>query len=187
MVRLTRIYTGGGDSGDTHLGDMSRRRKTDARVAAYGDVDEANSAIGVARAQGLEPQVDAWLAQVQNDMFDVGADLSVPGTGSDRLRVTPAHVERLEAWIDEANDPLPPLESFVLPAGSPEGAALHVARSVTRRAERAVVVLADAEAVNEAALVYLNRLSDLLFVLARQVNQRGGGDVLWEPGADRST
>jgi cob(I)alamin adenosyltransferase len=186
MVKLTRIYTGGGDSGETHLGDMSRTRKTDPRVVAYGEVDEANSAIGLARAGGVSPAVDGWLARVQNDLFDVGADLSVPGTGGDRLRLRADQATRLEGWIDQVNEGLPDLTSFVLPAGSQAAAALHLARSVTRRAERAVVALADAEEVNDAVIVYLNRLSDLLFVLARQANQGAGGDVLWEPGADPS-
>ena len=188
MVRLTRIYTRGGDAGDTHLGDMSRVRKTSPRVVAYGDVDELNSALGLARAQGLPPPADGWLAEVQNDLFDLGADLAVPEGGEggrERLRVQAAQVARLERWCDAANAELAPLESFVLPAGGPGGAALHLARAVCRRAERATVALADAEPVNPQAIAYLNRLSDLLFILARVANREAGGDVMWEPGAGR--
>jgi cob(I)alamin adenosyltransferase len=182
VVRLTKIYTRGGDAGDTHLGDMSRTRKTSHRVVAYGDVDEANSAIGVARAHGVDPNADAWLSQIQNDLFDLGADLCVPGTGDDRLRVDPAQATRLEGWIDQANAVLPELASFVLPAGTPGSAALHHARTVVRRAERSVIALADEEPLNPAVIVYLNRLSDLLFVLARAENREMGGDVTWVPG-----
>jgi cob(I)alamin adenosyltransferase len=184
MVRLTRIYTRLGDEGDTHLGDMSRVRKTSARVAAYGDVDELNAVIGLARQQPLPPEYDGWLALVQNDLFDLGADLSVPQEegGEGRLRVTPEQVTRLEGWCDTVNDELEPLKSFVLPAGAPGAAALHVARTVCRRAERAAVALADAEPLNPPVLAYLNRLSDLLFILARAVNRAAGGDVLWVPG-----
>lgn len=184
MVRLTRIYTRLGDEGDTHLGDMSRARKTSPRVVAYGDVDELNAALGVARAHGLDARLDGWLAQVQNDLFDLGADLCVPpGAEGGRLRVRPAQVERLERWCDEVNAGLPDLTSFVLPAGAPAAAALHLARTVCRRAERSAVALADAEAVTPAALSYLNRLSDLLFILARAANRDAGeGDVLWVPG-----
>jgi cob(I)alamin adenosyltransferase len=184
MVRLTRIYTRLGDGGDTHLGDMSRVRKTSARVTAYGEVDELNAVIGLARRQPLPAECDAWLAQVQNDLFDLGADLSVPegeGAGG-RLRVTAGQVARLAAWCDRANETLEPLTSFVLPAGAPGAAALHLGRTVCRRAERAVVALADAEPVNPQALAYLNRLSDLLFILARTVNRDADGDVLWVPG-----
>jgi cob(I)alamin adenosyltransferase len=184
MVRLTRIYTRGGDAGDTHLGDMSRTRKTSARVAAYGDVDELNSVIGLARQHDLPAGYDGWLAAIQNDLFDLGADLSVPPAPGDggRLRMPAERVARLEAWCDEVNETLEPLRSFVLPAGAPGAAALHVARTVCRRAERSVVALSDAEAVNPQALAYLNRLSDLLFILARGVNRESGGDVLWVPG-----
>lgn len=188
MVRLTRIYTRLGDAGDTHLGDMSRTRKTSARVVAYGDVDELNAALGVARAHGVGDRVDGWLAQIQNDLFDLGADLCVPlGEGTrDRLRVAVSQVEQLERWCDEVNDTLPDLTSFVLPAGSPAAAALHLARTVCRRAERSSVALADTEAVTPAAMAYLNRLSDLLFILARAANRGAGGDVLWVPGGGRS-
>jgi cob(I)alamin adenosyltransferase len=187
VVRLTRIYTRLGDGGDTHLGDMSRARKTSPRVVAYGDVDELNSAIGLARAEGLPGRVDAWLGAVQNDLFDLGADLCVPvGAGEEpgaRLRVSAAQVERLEALCDEVNESLEPLTSFVLPAGTRAAAALHLARAVCRRAERSAVALADAEPVTPEALAYLNRLSDLLFILARAANRDGGeGDVLWAPG-----
>jgi cob(I)alamin adenosyltransferase len=187
VVRLTRIYTRLGDEGDTHLGDMSRARKTSPRVVAYGDVDELNAVIGVARAQGLPPEVDGWLATVQNELFDVGADLCVPpGEGErSRLRVTASQVERLEALCDEVNETLPDLTSFVLPAGSAASAALHHARTVCRRAERSAVALADAEPVTPEALAYLNRLSDLLFILARAANRDAGGDVLWVPGESR--
>lgn len=187
MVRLTRIYTRLGDAGDTHLGDMSRARKTSARVVAFGDVDELNAVIGVARSQGLAHTADGWLALVQNDLFDLGADLCVPpgeAEGS-RLRVHASQVERLERWCDEVNDQLPDLTSFILPAGGPAAAALHHARTVCRRAERSSVALADAEAVTPAALAYLNRLSDLLFILARAAAQEAGGDVLWVPGENR--
>ena len=189
MVRLTRIYTRLGDGGDTHLGDLSRVRKTDARVCAYGDVDETNSAIGVARTQGLTAELDGWLAIVQNDLFDLGADLSMPQppdpAGPARLQITAAQVTQLEAWCDIANDRLEPLTSFVLPAGTPAAAALHLARTICRRAERAVISLADREPVTPDAVRYLNRLSDLLFILARTCNADGGGDVLWRPGGER--
>jgi len=187
MVRLTRIYTRHGDDGDTHLGDLSRVRKTHARVCAYGDVDETNSAIGVARAHGLVPEYDRWLGVVQNDLFDVGADLSVPegpaDPGAVRLRMSAAQVAALEGWCDTANDINEPLTSFVLPGGTPTAAALHLARTVCRRAERSVVVLGDQDRVNPEVLRYLNRLSDLLFILARAANLDAGGDVLWRPGS----
>jgi cob(I)alamin adenosyltransferase len=186
MVRLTRIYTRRGDGGDTHLGDLSRVRKTHARVCAYGEVDETNSAIGVARATGLPAEFDGWLALVQNDLFDLGADLSMPALpdpdGPPRVVVTAAQVARLERWCDIANERLEPLTSFVLPAGSPGAAALHLARTICRRAERAVIALTDLEPVGPEAVRYLNRLSDLLFILARACNAEAGGDVLWRPG-----
>ncbi len=186
MVRLTRIYTRLGDGGDTHLGDLSRVRKTHARVCAYGDVDETNSAIGLARAQGLPAELDGWLAAVQNDLFDLGADLSMPEppdpAGPPRLQVTATQVTRLEQWCDIANDRLEPLTSFVLPSGTRAAAALHLARTVCRRAERAVISLADHEPVSPEAVRYLNRLSDLLFILARVANAGAAGDVLWRPG-----
>ena len=183
MVRLTRIYTRQGDGGDTHLGDMSRVRKTSLRVVAYGEVDELNSVIGVARRQAMPTGQDAWLARIQNDLFDMGADLCVPEGGEgERLRVTAEQVTRLEGWCDQVNDTLEPLKSFVLPGGSPAAAALHLGRTVCRRAERSVIALADAEPVNAHAVEYLNRLSDLLFILARGANAAAGGDVLWVPG-----
>ena len=189
MVRLTRIYTRGGDGGETHLADMSRVRKSDARVAAMGDVDEANAAIGVARAGGLAAAVDAWLARVQNDLFDLGADLARPGDGAGEgaggpLRIQAAQVRALEGWCDEANAPLSDLTSFILPGGAPTAAALHLARAVVRRAERTAVALAEEQPVNPEVVSYLNRLSDLLFILARSANA-AHGDVLWEPGAGR--
>lgn len=188
MVRLTRIYTRLGDDGDTHLGDMSRARKTSPRVVAYGDVDELNATLGVARSHGLGPGVDGWIARVQNDLFDLGADLCVPrGEGPDeRLRVTGEQVARLEGWCDEVNATLPDLTSFVLPAGAPAAAALHLSRTVCRRAERSAVALADREAVTPEVVAYLNRLSDLLFILARAANRDAGGDVLWTPGGERT-
>jgi cob(I)alamin adenosyltransferase len=204
MVRLTRIYTRTGDAGQTRLSDLSPVDKTDPRVEAYGDVDEANSVIGVALAVGGMPDdVAAVLRSVQNEMFDLGADLSTPlraPTSTDpspQLRITQEYVDRLEAWCDQFGDPLPSLKSFILPGGSPAAAQLHVARTVVRRAERAAWVaveaygteaIADAErqgGVSILAITYLNRLSDLLFILTRVVN-RTDGDVLWVPGGDRS-
>jgi cob(I)alamin adenosyltransferase len=184
MVRLTRIYTRLGDGGDTHLGDMSRTRKTSGRVVAYGEVDELNSVVGLARQTPLPDGYDAWLAAIQNDLFDVGADLCVPDGGEpgERLRITPRQVARLEGLCDQVNETLEPLSSFVLPGGSPGAAALHHARTVCRRAERAAVALADQEAINPNVVAYLNRLSDLLFILARGANAATGGDVLWVPG-----
>lgn len=191
MVRLTRIYTRQGDGGETHLGDMTRAPKDGIRVAAFGEVDELNSCIGLARATGVGT-VDSWLAQIQNDLFDVGADLSVPGgpeadAARERppLRITAARVEQLEAWCDEINDALPALTSFVLPGGTPAGAALHLARAVCRRAERAVVGLSRSEPVTAEVVSYLNRLSDLLFILARHANG-ADGEILWVPGGDDS-
>ena len=186
-VRLTRIYTKTGDTGQTHLGDMSRVQKTDPRLAAFADVDEANSALGVALALGFpEPAVSDLLRGVQNDLFDVGADLCTPVTPDPEfapLRVTAAYTERLEAACDAHNEALPKLASFILPGGTPAAALLHQARVIVRRAERSVWALleADAERTNPETARYLNRLSDLLFILARGANP--GGDVLWEPGA----
>jgi cob(I)alamin adenosyltransferase len=186
MVRLTRIYTRRGDEGDTDLGDMSRVRKTSPRVVAYGEVDELNSVIGLARLAPLPPGYDERLARIQNDLFDLGADLAVPESESSsrtRLRVSAEQVARLERWCDETNAELPDLPSFVLPGGTAGAAALHHARAVCRRAERAAVALAEVESVNDRAIAYLNRLSDLLFVLARGCNRaEGRGDVLWVPG-----
>lgn len=185
MVRLTRIYTRLGDGGDTHLGDMSRVRKTDPRVIAYGDVDELNSVIGLARQSPLPSGYDAWLARVQNDLFDLGADLCVPESGDEveKLRITADQVTRLEGWCDRVNDSLPNLTSFVLPGGTAAAAWLHLARTVCRRAERSAVALGDEHPINEHTVTYLNRLSDLLFILARGANAAGGaGDVMWVPG-----
>jgi cob(I)alamin adenosyltransferase len=188
MVRLTRIYTRGGDKGETSLGDGSRVPKQALRVAAFGTVDEANAAIGLARLHA-EGEVDAALARIQNDLFDLGADLCTPeggAKGTKALRIQPAQVERLEREIDGWNADLLPLDSFVLPGGTACAAHLHLARTVVRRAERLVAELAaGAEAVNAEALKYLNRLSDHLFVLSRHVNERGARDVLWRPGANR--
>lgn len=193
MVVLNKIYTRTGDDGTTALGSGQRVRKDSARVAAYGTVDETNAAIGMARVHlaGSHPGLDAKLARVQNDLFDLGADLSVPVSDKprrrERLEVTAAQVKRLEDEIDELNGELQPLRSFVLPGGSPGAAALHVARTVCRRAERLIVALAadPNEAVSDAALQYMNRLSDLLFVASRYANDRGNSDVLWVPGQNR--
>ncbi len=191
MVRLTRIYTRGGDKGETSLGDGSRVPKHALRVAAYGTVDEANAAIGVARLHMVaeaEAEADAMLGPIQNDLFDLGADLCTP-EGDRRsvgaLRISAAQVERLEHEIDMMNASLPPLDSFILPGGSAAAAYLHLARTTTRRAERLVSELAQKEPVNPEALKYLNRLSDHLFVLGRRVNDSGARDVLWVPGANR--
>ena len=190
MVKLTRIYTRGGDKGETSLGDGSRVKKFDPRVAAYGTVDEANAAIGVARIACREDtEVDAMLARIQNDLFDLGADLCTPLVRDEApnkaLRIAQTQVDRLEREIDALNAALAPLNSFVLPGGTPVAAALHVARTILRRAEREIAALAEHNAVNPAALMYANRLSDHLFVLSRHVNARAGGDVLWVPGANR--
>ena len=187
MVRLTRIYTRGGDAGETSLGDGSRVPTQHLRVAAFGTVDEANAAIGLARLHA-ESDVDAALARIQNDLFDLGADLCNPASGkrADKaLRILPSQVERLEREIDALNTELKPLDSFVLSGGTPCAAHLHLARTVTRRAERIAVKLAGENAINPEALKYLNRLSDHLFVLARHVNDKGAADVLWRPGANR--
>jgi cob(I)alamin adenosyltransferase len=191
-VHLTRIYTRTGDDGSTALGDMSRVAKTDTRVAAYGDVDEANSAIGGALSLGgLDDDLAALLTAVQNEMFDVGADLCTPIVADPlyaTLRIDASYVERLEAACDEHNDRLGKLDSFVLPCGSPGAALLHVARTVTRRAERSAWALLEAEPdrTNPLTVTYLNRLSDLLFILARVANL-ASGDVTWQPQATRPT
>jgi cob(I)alamin adenosyltransferase len=187
MVRLTRIYTRGGDKGETSLGDGTRTPKHALRVEAFGTVDEANAAIGLARLDA-EGEADAMLARIQNDLFDLGADLCTPETGrraAGALRIVAPQVERLEREIDALNADLKPLESFVLPGGTACAAHLHLARTVVRRAERLVAALAEREGVNPEALKYLNRLSDHLFVLGRWVNDRGALDVLWRPGANR--
>jgi cob(I)alamin adenosyltransferase len=187
MVRLTRIYTRGGDKGETSLGDGTRVPKQALRVEAYGTVDEANAAIGLARLHA-DPDSDAMLARIQNDLFDLGADLCTPEDGrraAGALRIVAAQVERLEREIDRMNAALRPLESFILPGGTPAAAYLHLARTVTRRAERLVCALATEESVNPQVVKYLNRLSDHLFVLGRRVNDNGARDVLWQPGATR--
>ena len=189
MVHLDRIYTRSGDDGTTGLGDGSRLPKHHLRIAAYGTLDELSSALGVALAHGVEGTLLGKLRRVQNDLFDAGADLSVPGEGDEggkKLRVQPVYTKRLEEWIDELNGELEPLSSFVLPGGTPAAAQLHVARTVCRRAERLVCELAardeERERVNSDVVRYLNRLSDLLFVMARWSNERGKADVLWKPG-----
>jgi cob(I)alamin adenosyltransferase len=184
-VRLTRIYTRAGDAGETSLGDGSRVPKTDLRIEAYGTVDELNSVLGLALARGLPDEFRPWLEQIQNDLFDVGADLSVPSDDSrERLRVTASQVERLEELCDLVNDRLEPLKSFVLPGGTEAASVLHVARSVCRRAERRAVALAAADGASPEALAYLNRLSDLLFILARAANS-GTSEPLWRPGSSQ--
>ena len=185
-VNLTRIYTRLGDGGETHLGDMSRVPKTHPRIEAYGTVDELNAQIGVALAGGgLPDRYVEWLRRIQNDLFDVGADLSVPEGGErERLRVVPEQTAWLEAACDEVNAGLPALKSFVLPGGTPAAAQLHVCRTVCRRAERRTI--ACGEDVNAECVRYLNRLSDLLFILSRGLNvAAGGGEPLWQPGASR--
>jgi cob(I)alamin adenosyltransferase len=193
MVILNRIYTKTGDAGTTALGTGERVPKTSLRIAAYGTVDETNSTIGMVRLHltGSEPEVDAMLARIQNDLFDLGADLCVPDRGEKLpyvpLRMTDAQVSRLEAEIDLMNAELQPLRSFILPGGKPAAAALHVSRTVSRRAERIMVDLAAQpnEPVSASCLKYINRLSDFLFVAARYVNDRGHADVLWVPGKNR--
>ncbi|WP_207456651.1 cob(I)yrinic acid a,c-diamide adenosyltransferase [Azospirillum sp. SYSU D00513] len=189
MVKLTRIYTRGGDKGETSLGDGTRVPKHDLRVEAYGTVDEANAVIGIARLHGADrPDLDAMLARIQNDLFDLGADLCTPESPDPKyppLRIVEAQVDRLEREIDALNAELSPLTSFVLPGGTPLAAQLHLARTVVRRAERLMTALAGVEPVGAAALKYVNRLSDHLFVLSRHANGRGAGDVLWVPGANR--
>lgn len=184
MVRLNRIYTRTGDDGSTGLGDGTRVPKDQARIVAYGTVDELSSVVGVLRTQPGAEAFETWLSQIQNDLFDVGADLAVPGQADDKLRITGDYVERLEGWIDEANEGLEPLKSFVLPGGNPLSAWLHMARTVCRRAERWMVTLLHEEPdkVGPEPLKYINRLSDLFFVLARQANGAGRDDVLWRPG-----
>jgi len=184
-VNLTRIYTKLGDAGETHLGDMSRVPKTHPRIEAYGEIDELNAFVGVAlNAEALPEAYAAWLTRVQNDLFDLGADLSVPHEGDrSRLRVQAGQVAWLEAACDEVNDTLPNLKSFVLPGGTPAAAALHVCRTVCRRAERRALLVEDG---NPEVVRYLNRLSDLLFILARGANLGApGGEPLWSPGASQ--
>ncbi len=191
MVKLNKIYTRTGDDGTTGLADGARRAKNDPRVEAYGDIDEANSAVGLARLSTRElPDLDAMLERIQNDLFDLGADLATPASdkplGYEPLRVVAAQVERLEREIDALNARLEPLRSFVLPGGSPAAAGLHLARAITRRAERRMVDLQRlGEELGAPALAYVNRLSDFLFVAARIANDEGKADILWKPGANR--
>jgi cob(I)alamin adenosyltransferase len=187
MVYLSRIYTKSGDSGETGLGDGTRIPKDAPRIAAIGDVDELNSAVGLVLANCPSCPEAALLRAIQNDLFDVGADLCIPSSGGEEpgkcLRVTPVQVERLEKAIDRLNENLQPLNSFILPGGTPAASWLHLARAICRRAERTVVALKRTENVNEQVLIFLNRLSDFLFVLARVANDGGKGDVLWVPGS----
>ncbi|HEU5275611.1 MAG TPA: cob(I)yrinic acid a,c-diamide adenosyltransferase [Xanthobacteraceae bacterium] len=194
MVVLNRIYTRTGDDGTTALGSGERRPKYDLRIAAYGTIDELNACLGIARSHTADqPAADAMLARIQNDLFDLGADLCTPesatgkGPGGARLAVSDAQVTRLEQEIDALNAELSPLRSFVLPGGTPAAASLHLARTVCRRAERLMVELAHkpGETVSSAALKYVNRLSDLLFVASRFLNRKGADDVLWVPGQNR--
>jgi len=192
MVKLNKIYTRTGDDGTTGLGGGERRKKYDLRVAAYGTLDEANAAIGIARLHtGGDGMLDAALSRIQNDLFDVGADLCTPGKGKGpdgaRLTVTQAQVDWLESEIDRLNDELAPLKSFVLPGGTPAAAYLHLARTICRRAERLIAELKDRpnESVGDEVLKYVNRLSDFLFVAGRYANGKGARDVLWQPGQNR--
>jgi cob(I)alamin adenosyltransferase len=184
LVKLNKIYTRTGDKGSAGLVDGSRVSKASVRMAAIGDVDEANVAVGVAIATLADDLADR-LRLIQNELFDLGADIATPGEIEGALRIIPGQVERLEREIDAMNAGLEPLQSFILPGGSPEVAALHLARTVIRRAERSAVALAESEQVNPHALAYLNRLSDHLFVAARYVASKQGGDILWQPGATR--
>jgi cob(I)alamin adenosyltransferase len=188
MVKLTKIYTRGGDAGQTSLVDGARRPKHDRRIQAYGAVDETNAAIGLARLHTVGTDADAMLARIQNDLFDLGADLATPEEENPKyqpLRVVQAQVDRLEAEIDAMNAELKPLDSFILPGGTPAAAHLHLARTIARRAEREMTAAAEHEALNAVAIRYINRLSDHLFVLGRHLNGRGAADVLWSPGANR--
>ena len=189
MVYLNRIYTRTGDTGETSLGDGRRVPKTDARIVAYGTVDELNSNLGCVIAADSSIEFAGILTRIQNDLFDVGADLCVPETMEPLayvpLRVTAEQVQQLERWIDAANEKLKPLTSFILPGGTPTAAQLHVARTVCRRSEIEVLRLAAIEKINPQVVIYLNRLSDLLFVLARCANGDGHYDILWVPGANR--
>ena len=185
-VRLTRIYTRGGDGGETSLGDGSRVSKLDCRIGAFGTVDELNSALGVVLAGDVPGELREPLARIQNELFDVGADLSVPWGVTDRLRVEQGMIERLEELCDAFNAELPELRSFVLPGGTETAARLHVARTVCRRAEREVLLGSEEVELNPLVLAYLNRLSDLLFILARSANAAAGADEpLWRPGGER--
>lgn len=193
MVKLNKIYTRTGDDGTTGLVDGSRVSKTDARLHAIGEVDEANSALGVAiqalEADSGDPELIAGLRRIQNDLFDLGADIATPGESFEpspmELRVVAGQVDWLEAAIDAVNDQLPPLASFILPGGNAAAGHMHMARAITRRAERALVAASRAVGINPQALKYLNRLSDYLFVLCRLINASRGGDILWVPGGSR--
>lgn len=193
MVKINKVYTRTGDNGTTGLGSGPRRLKHDLRVASYGTVDEANACIGMARLHTAtsHPELDAMLSRIQNDLFDLGADLATPDTGEtlsyEPLRIVASQVERLETDIDALNKPIKPLRSFILPGGSPAAAALHLARTVSRRAERIMVELSqkEGEVVSPEALKYINRVSDFLFVAGRAVNDNGESDVLWVPGQNR--
>jgi len=185
LVKLTKIYTRTGDKGSAGLVDGSRVSKSSLRMTAIGEVDEANAAIGVAIAALEEGPVSGQLLEIQNDLFDLGADIATPGEVEGALRIVESQIERLERDIDVMNTGLSPLRSFILPGGSPGVAALHLARTIVRRAERAAVALNEVEPINARVLAYLNRLSDHLFVAARHVASMQGGDVLWKPGATR--
>lgn len=190
MVKLTKIYTRTGDKGETGLVDGSRVGKSDPRMAAIGDVDEANSAIGVALLDIVDAEQRAMLGRIQNELFDLGADLATPGEdfapSGMALRIVPDQVARLEREIDAMNEALEPLRSFILPGGHPAAARIHLARAIVRRAERAAVAASREAAINPQALAYINRLSDHLFVLGRLINHAASGDVLWKPGATRN-
>jgi cob(I)alamin adenosyltransferase len=189
VVRLDKIYTKSGDGGETSLSDGTRMAKHDPRVASYGSVDETNATVGLVRLHTSElPEYDAMLGRIQDDLFDLGADLARPGTdfhSCDVLRMTMAQVTRLESEIDAMNADLEPLKSFTLPGGEPAAAYLHLARTVSRRAEREITQLAEYEPVNPAAVQYINRVSDHFFVMSRVINAPGNRDVLWRPGANR--
>ncbi len=191
MVRLNRIYTKTGDDGTTGLGDGTRLPKHHPRIAAYGTADELGAVLGLALAHGTAEPLAGMLRAVQNDLFDVGADLCVPGEAGDKLRITPAYTKRLEGWIDGLNERLKPLSSFILAGGTPAATWLHLARTVGRRAERLVTELAaqpgEAGRVNPEVVRYLNRLSDFLFVAARTANDGGAADVLWKPGGEAAS
>jgi cob(I)alamin adenosyltransferase len=183
MVRIDRVVTRGGDTGETSLGDGTRVPKDAVRVEAYGTVDEANAALGLLRLHtAADPQADAILAQAQNDLFDIGADLCVPGDAGARLRVTDALAARYERAAATFNESLPPLTSFILPGGTPAAVHAHLARTIVRRAERRTVALAHLEPINPEIIRALNRLSDLLFILGRRLNGQGGSEILWQPG-----
>jgi cob(I)alamin adenosyltransferase len=189
MVKLNRIYTRTGDAGQTGLVDGSRLPKHAPRMAAIGDVDELNSAIGVALTHKMPDEQRDMLARIQNELFDLGADFATPGDdfapSEMTLRIVPSQTERLEQEIDAMNAALAPLRSFILPGGDPAASAIHLARAIARRAERTAVAAAQDVAINPVGLAYVNRLSDHLFVMARHLNQQGQGDILWKPGATR--